>query len=621
MSFWGRYLWLRHELLSGSFPLWDPYVGAGQSAVADGLHQLFLLPALAVRLIGSEVLGFNLWVATPFPLAALGAWLFFRRRFGAEASALGAIAFAVSGPIVSTGNFPNLSWSAAAIPWAFWAIDRAATDAAPRHIAALAVVTALQALAGEPVTLLATLVAGLAFAAIVSPPPAAPFARRAWQLASVGAGLGLGLGVAAVQLVPLGRAAALSVRSATITKDFWSLHPLALRRDGLAPPVWQPLHGPIARVYAVAAGTEQRTGTVPVLDLFRRAAPGRRGVRPDLWRVVPVDCVLDRRGRDQPVERVRRVYPGLPVSARPPAAAAFPEVSGKVSGRLVNRDRCRSRDRMGGDGRAGTEDGVSRAHGPCAIGFPLAIGAVRVDSGRRLSVSTGDVGASDLRARAVDGRGRSGGGDRIHDAGAPACRLVLAGAVGRDRRPRIRGRANARASDGGARGVVRADCPGSGGQRVGHQSDVRPCLPRRAGVAVPHQGTPGFPLLRRRQDRRHARRVGSRCVARLPEPARTNRLREPRRAIGPGQFLPVRMAAPRAAQLRPRHPLAARIRSDDPAVLSERTARAGSAPRPNRRALPRPASTGGGRTDADGRRCRTCWSAFSSTTAATSPLV
>jgi len=43
--FWGRYLWLRHELLSGSFPLWDPYVGAGQSAVADALHQLFLLPA------------------------------------------------------------------------------------------------------------------------------------------------------------------------------------------------------------------------------------------------------------------------------------------------------------------------------------------------------------------------------------------------------------------------------------------------------------------------------------------------------------------------------------------------------------------------------------------------
>jgi hypothetical protein len=228
MHFWGRYLWLRHELLSGSFPLWDPYVGAGQSAVADALHQLYLLPALALRLIGSEVVGFNLWVAAPFPLAALGAWLFFRRRFSADASALGAIAFSVSGPIVSTGNFPNLSWSAAAIPWVLWAVERVTIAATPRHIAALAAVTALQALAGEPVTLLATLVVALAFAAVVCPSPAAPIARQARLMASVALGLGLGLGLAAVQLVPLGRAAALSERSVPVARDFWSLHPLAL---------------------------------------------------------------------------------------------------------------------------------------------------------------------------------------------------------------------------------------------------------------------------------------------------------------------------------------------------------------------------------------------------------
>jgi hypothetical protein len=223
MHFWGRYLWLRHELLSGRFPLWDPYVAGGQSAVADALHQLFLIPALAVRLIGSEVLGFNLWVATPFPIAALGAWLFFRRRFAADASALGAIAFSLSGPIVSTGNFPNLSWSAAAIPWVLWALDRVTTAATPRHVATLAVVTALQAFAGEPVTLLATLVLGLAFAAIVSPD-----AKRAQLMGPVAFGLALGLGVAAVQFVPLGVAAALSDRSGAIAKDSWSLHPLAL---------------------------------------------------------------------------------------------------------------------------------------------------------------------------------------------------------------------------------------------------------------------------------------------------------------------------------------------------------------------------------------------------------
>ncbi len=226
--FWGRYLWLRHELLSGSFPLWDPYVGAGQSAVGDALHQLFLLPALAVRLIGSDVLGFNLWVAAPFPLGALGAWLFFRRRFAPDASAIGSIAFALSGPIVSTGNFPNLSWSAAAIPWMLWAVDRVSSVPGPRPVAVLAMVTALQAVAGEPVTLLATLVLGLAYAVLVQPSVVARPARQVRVTACVALGLGLGLCLAAIQLMPLARAAALSERSTAIARDFWSLHPLAL---------------------------------------------------------------------------------------------------------------------------------------------------------------------------------------------------------------------------------------------------------------------------------------------------------------------------------------------------------------------------------------------------------
>lgn len=229
LYFWGRYLWLRRTLLSGDWPLWDPYVGGGQSAVADALHQMFLLPALLVRLMGSEVLGFNLWVALPFPLAALGAWAFFARRFSAPAAALAAIAFSISGPIVSTGNFPNMSWSVAALPWVLWAVDRAASTPAPRHVAELALVVAFQALAGEPVTLLATLVLGLAFAlALGAPVSDATLRRRIRHAAWVAVSFGLGLGLAAIQLVPLAEAAALSERSDAIVKDFWSLHPLAL---------------------------------------------------------------------------------------------------------------------------------------------------------------------------------------------------------------------------------------------------------------------------------------------------------------------------------------------------------------------------------------------------------
>src|SRR5262245_61490663 len=75
LYFWGRYLWLRRAWLAGEWPLWDPFVGAGQAAYSDPLNQMFLPPAILARLMGGEAFGFNLWVALPFPLAALGAWL------------------------------------------------------------------------------------------------------------------------------------------------------------------------------------------------------------------------------------------------------------------------------------------------------------------------------------------------------------------------------------------------------------------------------------------------------------------------------------------------------------------------------------------------------------------
>ncbi len=229
LFFWGRYVWLRRTIFAGEWPLWDPYVGGGQSAVADALHQMFLLPVLAVRLIGSEVVGFNLWVALPFPVAAIGAWAFLRRRFSAPASTLGAIAFSVAGPVVSTGNFPNMSWSVAAMPWMLWAADKAVSAPSARRHSVLALVVAFQALAGEPVTLFATLVLTVAFAAVVASPPDRPNPWRQWRHAMwVMPGLALGLALAAIQLIPMALAARLAERSNVTGRDFWSLHPLGL---------------------------------------------------------------------------------------------------------------------------------------------------------------------------------------------------------------------------------------------------------------------------------------------------------------------------------------------------------------------------------------------------------
>ncbi|HQR40992.1 MAG TPA: hypothetical protein PLF26_21600, partial [Blastocatellia bacterium] len=114
---WPEHLWFRDAIAHGSFPMWDPYVGFGQSAIADPARHLLFPPMLLLRALLPTVVGFNLSVALPFPLAALGMFLFLRRRVEPVAAALGAIVFSVSGPVLSTGNFINMTWAVALIPW------------------------------------------------------------------------------------------------------------------------------------------------------------------------------------------------------------------------------------------------------------------------------------------------------------------------------------------------------------------------------------------------------------------------------------------------------------------------------------------------------------------------
>ena len=195
--FWSRHLWLRHTVFAGQWPAWDPFVAGGQSAIADALNQLAMPVTLAVRLLPSDVVSFNLWVALPLPVAAAGMFLFLLRRFAPEArptddgtaqaisppwaAAFGAVVFALSGPIVSMLNSPNLAWSVALIPWVMAAADVRWT--------LLAVAFGLQALCGEPVTWAATGVIVVVQAAVK---------RRPRPIA----GLAVGVLLASVQLVP-----------------------------------------------------------------------------------------------------------------------------------------------------------------------------------------------------------------------------------------------------------------------------------------------------------------------------------------------------------------------------------------------------------------------------------
>jgi len=222
LAFRSRFLFLRHSVYSGTWPLWDPYPANGQSAVNDALYQLFHLPSLLIRLALPELLAFNVWVALPVPLAAWGAYLFLRRQVSAPAAAFGAVAFAVAGPIVSTTNFPNMSWSVAAVPYVFWAIERVKIAATARNTTLLAAVVGCQALAGEPVTLAATLAIAAGYVVVLD---------RGWSRPRVigfsAIGLGAGVLLAAIQFVPLAEASRQSIRGLMRTDDFWAFHPLA----------------------------------------------------------------------------------------------------------------------------------------------------------------------------------------------------------------------------------------------------------------------------------------------------------------------------------------------------------------------------------------------------------
>jgi hypothetical protein len=223
LTFHSRFLFLRHSVFSGSFPLWDPYVANGQAAVNDPLYQLFHLPSLAVRLLLPELVAYNVWVALPVPLCALGMYLFLRRHVTAPAAAFGAVVFAASGPIVSTTNFPNLSWSVAAVPYVFVALDRLFERRSPGSTGLFAVAVACQALAGEPVTLAGTLAIVAAYVTLLD---------RRWRdaglVARAAGGAVAGLLLAAIQYVPLVAASRVSMRGSMTPSDFWAVHPLAL---------------------------------------------------------------------------------------------------------------------------------------------------------------------------------------------------------------------------------------------------------------------------------------------------------------------------------------------------------------------------------------------------------
>lgn len=242
--------WIRRGVL----PLWNPFSFYGQAFQADPINQLFY-PATLLRLLLPLTFAFKLEVILHFYLAAVSCYCLARRLGQSAAAAFFAAAvFVFCGPFVSLGNFLNFLATAAWMPVALLLTHRAVTRAmqpvsadsfpaaaspSKRHwdqIAGsgflwLGAVFAVQFSAGEPVTLLLTIITCAGFAIAI-----ASDEKWKWRsLARVTAGFAVcgmfSVMLAAVQVLPflgvLSRTyrgqSGLSYEVATL----WSLHPFS----------------------------------------------------------------------------------------------------------------------------------------------------------------------------------------------------------------------------------------------------------------------------------------------------------------------------------------------------------------------------------------------------------
>jgi hypothetical protein len=307
--FWPEHLWLRDAVTAGDLPVWDPYMAFGRSAVEDPLRHLFFPPTLLLRFVAPAALGFNLAVALPVPVMALGMYLFLKRHVAARAAATGSVVFAISGPAVSTAVAINLAWAAACLPWALAAVDRYLDRRSARAFALLAVAFAMQFLAAEAVLLVAASTLAVAYAAARGGVGARDRALAAAGVVAAGV---VGLLLASVQALPLARAVAGSPRGAGLKLEHataWSLHPLS----ALGAVVPDPFGDPVAAfggaspwVYALNDGREPflasvyfgatalALATLGAL-LARRRAPAR------FWTVVAVVALVCAFGKYTPI--------------------------------------------------------------------------------------------------------------------------------------------------------------------------------------------------------------------------------------------------------------------------------------------------------------------------------
>lgn len=154
-----------HDMLrQGRLPYWDPYLDYGEPVLADPNFLFFYPSTLLLGLLPAS-LAYTWHYLLHFLIAALGAYWLARRFSQSRPAALfAALTFGLSGPVLSLGNFYNEVACAVWVPWALLLTDRVLKRRNRRSWILLTAVFALEFLAAEPFTLMASFALCFAYA-------------------------------------------------------------------------------------------------------------------------------------------------------------------------------------------------------------------------------------------------------------------------------------------------------------------------------------------------------------------------------------------------------------------------------------------------------------------------
>ncbi|HEX6160746.1 MAG TPA: hypothetical protein VF111_11310, partial [Thermoanaerobaculia bacterium] len=201
---------VREAMRSGELPLWNPRYNGGQPLAANPAYELFYPPQWLV-LLPSYFLGFRLHILLHFYLAALGMYAFCRSLGVQPAAAFfGGLVYALGGTMLSLVNILPFLFSMAWIPLILLYARRFLREPNRRDFAIAALLLGVQALIGEPVTLLQTWMLVGVYSLT---------RRDAKRVLLAIALIASGIAVASVQLVPSVDHAADSVRRAGFTYE------------------------------------------------------------------------------------------------------------------------------------------------------------------------------------------------------------------------------------------------------------------------------------------------------------------------------------------------------------------------------------------------------------------